>query len=277
MSDDTTESSDITVEALKNAFTESIKIKKKRSKCVTFSRKLPCHTQEYLAEINATETILLDIQIEENRCLEQHYILWQRYRLQEQVLVHIMQFIDAFKLELKASQILATLLNSLTLRENFMNENLSKVVRKFDKGPEFDSWNHVKSNIQRFVESFESIEKLNNEFEDRKRDYEMALKNFKTILEFMDLNPKDIVKLKYQFEGVLSKYQQSRCILDQSLTQLVDKNTIFLGEVCGLIGRQYEQQSDFKNNFSSLLDNIKSAFKGEIMLMDFSSQKAASI
>ncbi|XP_045461530.1 uncharacterized protein LOC123671609 [Harmonia axyridis] len=258
MSDDSGASvSDISSE--NQSFEERIRIKKSHSKTVTFSRKLSCSSQIYLQEIGAAETTLLEIQNEESREYEKFAQVWKECELIERIYQQVVQYVDCTKLQMKTSHQLSVLLNHLTLRENYLTEDMSRSLKNLCQDPELDSWNKVNSKIYDFMENFDAMKELKQKFDDDKNNYEIALKNFKMVLEFMSLNLKDLDKLKKQFEHVLWDYQHSRCLLFKNMTQVKERSLQFLGEICGVLDRKTGESNVLNGQQSSLFRDIENA------------------
>ncbi|KAL3288230.1 hypothetical protein HHI36_002679 [Cryptolaemus montrouzieri] len=243
---------------------ESIRIKKTLSKTVTFSRKLSCSSQVYLREIDATEATLLEIQCEESKEYEHFASLWKECELLEQIFQHFIQYLDCVKLEMKTTNRLSVLLNTLTLRENCLTENMSKNLKDLCQEPNLGVWNDLSSNIYSIMENFDSIREFKRKFEDDKNNYEIALKNFKMVLEFMSINLKDLEKLKKQFEKVLWDYQHSRCLLMKNMMQLKRDSMEFLGTVSGNIGKKNEDSMALRSQLGYLLGDLENAIDSNI-------------
>lgn len=259
MSDDSGASvSDISSE--NQSFEERVRIKKSHSKTVTFSRKLSCSSQIYLQEIGAAETTLLEVQNEESSEFEKFSQVWKECELIERIHQHVVQYVDCTKLQMKTSHQLSVLLNTLTLRENCLTENMSINLKDLCQEPELESWNTINSNVYNFMETFDKMKELKRKFDDDKNNYDIALKNFKMVLEFMSINLKDLDKLKKQFENVLWDYQHSRCLLLKHMMQVKERGLQFLGEICGVLDRKNEDCKILNGQQSSVFRDIENAF-----------------
>ncbi|KAK9892146.1 hypothetical protein WA026_018345 [Henosepilachna vigintioctopunctata] len=256
--DSVTSASDNSSEAL--SFEERIKIRKSHSRTITLSRRSSRSSDACLREIRATESNLLEIQIEESKEYEYFSSLWKDCEWLEEIFRHIIQYVDCVKLQTKATNRLSIAFNNLILRENCLTEKMSGALRDLCCDPVIDPWNNIKTNIYDFMKTFEQIKDHRSKFDEDKNNYEIAMKNFKTVLEVMNISMKELDKLMNQFEQVLWQYQHSRCLLIRNMQETKEIGLRFLGNVCGLMNRENKATEVRGVKFNDLLENLEKIF-----------------
>ncbi|CAH2006926.1 unnamed protein product [Acanthoscelides obtectus] len=101
-----------------------------------------------------------------------------------------------------------------------------------------------------------STRQLRKEYEKRKNNYSLALKNFKIILEVINVSEASLVKLKKQFDEVLENFQQCRAVLDEELPCALAERTKVLIESMTMLGGECSIWGRHRTELSSLLRTL---------------------
>lgn len=235
---------------------EYVRIKKRSSKSVTFSRKHLWDPDELLARRQKLELMLSRTQIEESHSVDHHNELQSRFDRIKAVLEGIVHYVDCVRLEVQSSHRLCKVLNDLVVNDAhfLVTDTLTSVIRKLLESTKFENTNSISTKIYSILDADKDLENLFDDYDCRKRDFNTGLLNFKILLENMNLNGKELQRLQCQFEDVLLKFQHSRCLLDQELPQVTDKRLQVLMECLGTLADDLES---IANNRSDVLKLFK--------------------
>lgn len=196
---------------------------------------------------------LANVQVDESTAALQDQVLIESYELVENLLDHVLQYLDCMILEIKSSLRFTQVLNTYVVHENKINGQVSEALKKLCERPELESLEDIKSKLFVSLNRYDHIKQLKQEHDQRKHDYKLALKNFKIILEVMNINEKSLSKLRQQFEEVLMNYKHARCILNQELPFILSERTKVLADCLKLLGRECDVWGGNRLDLSRLL------------------------
>lgn len=239
-------------------FEECISINKKTSTSVV---KFYCESNGVSQRCEEIKMELANLHVDESVSSHQHKALCESYDLMESLLEHVLQHVECMILEVKSSNRLSLILNTYGVRENQINEEASNSLRKLCEKPETGILEDIKAKLFISLNNCDNIKRLRLEYEQKRNDYHLATKNFKIILEVMNINEKSLNKLKKQLDDVLMNYQHCRCILGQEMPFVLAERTKILAECLNLLGIECDawigQRSELSKLLSSLGANIK--------------------
>lgn len=207
-----------------------------------------------------------NIQVEESALSEQQKILCENYDLLENLLDHILQHIDCVILEIKSSNRLALMLNRFTTQEAQINDNISKSLCKLCEQPNLELLDAIKNRVFVSLNEFGHIQEIRQEFEKRKIDYMLALKNFKIILEVMTINEKSAKKLKQQFDDVLLNYRRCYYLLQQEIPLVLSERMKILTECLNTLGKG-DVFVNYRTELVNIMAKLGSDLKGQYMIL----------
>ncbi|KAJ8963382.1 hypothetical protein NQ318_018859 [Aromia moschata] len=236
--EETDEETKYEVKNSKRPYEHCISINKKTSKSVL---RFYCEEDAFNRRFEDIKMELASVQVEESVASEQHKALCEKYDLLETLLEHILQHIDCLTLEIKSSNRLSLLLNTFAIHENRITEKISDSLKKMCERPDFDILEEIKTKLIIALNNCDNIKQLRLECEQRRNDYNLAMKNFKIILEVMDINDKSLNKLKQQFDDVLTNYQHCRCILSREMPFVLEERRKILEECLSVGGIEFEE------------------------------------
>lgn len=239
-------------------FEECISINKKTSRSVV---KFYSEHTEVSQRCDEIKMELANLHVEESVSFQQHKALCESYDLMESLLEHLLQHVECMILEIKSSNRLSLLLNGYAVRDNHINERVSHSLKKLCERPETDILDDIKTKLFISLNNYDNIKQLRLEYEQKKTDYHLAVKNFKIILEVMTVNEKSLVKLKKQLDDVLMTYQHCRCMLNQEMPFVLAERTKVLAECLSLLGVECDvwigQRTEFSNLLTLMGDSVK--------------------
>lgn len=220
---------------------------------------------------------LASIQLEESSALEQHrmvsaniskpcvvksdfliiFQLIESYKLLEALGEDLLSHIDCVTLEVKSSSRLSQTLNSFALQEQCVDEQISSTLKQLHNSYELTTLERFKRQLLMILNDDNGhVKKLYGEFQERLSNYKLALKNFKIILEILNVNEDSLKKLKQQFDEVLMDYQHCRCILDHELPFAIAERTKVLADCLISLGAEYDLLADRRKTLASLCSDI---------------------
>ncbi|CAG9863236.1 unnamed protein product [Phyllotreta striolata] len=199
------------------------------------------------------KVVLANIQIDESTAALQDQVLIESYELIENLLDHCLQYLDCMILEIKSSLRFTQVLNSYVVHENKITGPISNSLKKVCETAELESLEDLKSKLFVSLNRYENIKQLKQEHDQRKNDYKLALKNFKIILEVMNINQKSLNKLRHQFEDVLMNYKHARAVLNQELPFVLTERTKVLSDCLKLLGHECDVWGGNRLDLSRLL------------------------
>lgn len=178
-------------------------------------------------------------QIEENSFYLKYKSIWDEYKLLRQNLECIYHYFTCIKLTAKATKEMADMITNLGIREStelfqeIQNDNFEQEVLEVIHNNEIKtSW---------------------DKFEQCKKNYNIATKNFKILLEIMDFTFDDLYKLKKQFDDVFLEYQHAKSEVKQ-LPDFLEKMKVIFHNCLHLLGGNVVE---FIKCTTSLCDLIK--------------------
>nr|CAH7741665.1 unnamed protein product [Callosobruchus chinensis] len=201
---------------------------------------------------------LANVQVEESALSNQHKARCDTYDLLETVLEHVLQHAECVMLEVRSANRLALVLNSFAVRENYANEAVSAALSNLCRSPGLELLEDIRTKLFVCLNGHEKIRKLRQEYERRRNNYNLALKNFKIILEVINVSDTSLVKLKKQFDDVLENFQQCRRVLDEKLPSALTERTKVLKESMTMLGGECSIWGRHRSELSSLLRKLGS-------------------
>ncbi|XP_028127864.1 uncharacterized protein LOC114324266 [Diabrotica virgifera virgifera] len=199
---------------------------------------------------------LANIQVDETNAALEGQALVGNYDLVEGLLDNIMQYLDCMILEIKSSFRLAQTLQTYIAYEDSIGGKSCDIPKKLCEPSKLETLEEIKSKLFVSLNRYDHIKQLKQEHDQRKNDYKLALKNFKIILEVMNINEKSLNKLRQQFEEVLMNYQHARCILNQELPFILTERTKVLGDCLKLLGRECGEWGGNRDELSRLFTEL---------------------
>ncbi|XP_050296547.1 uncharacterized protein LOC126736300 [Anthonomus grandis grandis] len=204
---------------------------------------------------------LANIQLEESEALERHKTLTDHLSHLEILLENLLNYIECVILELKSSTRLISWLN----RYEHIHLPPGQLKQLTDNNYDLSTIETFKQKLLTILkgnnDAKTKLKKLRGEFAERQSNYKLALKNFKIILEILNVNEDSLGKLKLQFEEVLMDYQRCRCILDDrelphaiaEKQKLLREGLSFLGVECDMVDGWRETLRSFFLNFREVM------------------------
>lgn len=172
--------------------------------------------------------LLSNVQLEECASIQHHKTLCESYDLIENLLDHILQHVECVILEIKTSNKLVIFLNNIIELEpqeacfNFHNTPVEIAELEFLQ--------EIKNKLNVTLNKYENIAEIRQEYERKKRDYLLALKNFKIILEVADLGDGCLEKLRNQFRDVIFEYRRCRDTIEQEMPFIIEERRKILAD-----------------------------------------------
>ncbi|CAH0550881.1 unnamed protein product [Brassicogethes aeneus] len=233
--------------------------------CVTIDKKTTISKKIYSSEsdFEGLRMTLANTQINESTAAENHKLMCDHYDLLEQVLEHVVQYVECIILESKSMNRLSIALNAFAISDNLITGDATQHFNTLCESPNLATLEEVRTKLFVCLNSNENINSLRYECEEKKRDFHLALKNFKIILEVMNINNSSLKKLQHQFEEVLMKYQECRCVLDKELPYVIAERSKVLSECLGLLGQDMETRLEDKLHFSNQIKKLKTSIDGD--------------
>lgn len=186
-----------------------------------------------------------------------NFQLTESYNLVEVIMEHVLNHIDCVMLEIKSASRLSTWLNTYSVHEQCVTEQIAPTLKRLNENYDLSTFEGFKAKLLTILNDNNSnVKKLYNEFNDRQSNYKLALKNFKIILEILNVNEVSLRKLKQQFDEVLMDYQHCRCILDQELPYAIVERTKVLADCLTFLGAEYDRLADRRSDLGGLFKDV---------------------
>ncbi|XP_030765178.1 uncharacterized protein LOC115889339 isoform X2 [Sitophilus oryzae] len=199
---------------------------------------------------------LVNVQLEEAEALEQHRILRNNYALLEVVLEHIMSHLECVIIEIKSSSRLAHFLNLYCVQERCLDEETSSLLKKLNQINNVSSLEALKTQLICTINNRDHIKILNEQFEEKYNNFRLALKNFKIILEILNVHNDSLSKLKKQFKEILMDYQHCRCILEREYPFAIAEKAKVLLDCLTSLGESYKYFKDESGILGNVFRNV---------------------
>ncbi|CAH1364825.1 unnamed protein product [Tenebrio molitor] len=149
-------------------------------------------------------------QIDENSFYQRYKADRVEYEQLKRNLECIYHYFACVKLTAKAAKELADVITNLGVQQG-----------SIDAFEEIEN-DSLEQNVLELIHDNE-IRAFWSELENRKKDYDIATKNFKILLEIIDFSGEELDKLKKQYDDVFLKYQHARSEVERELPVLLEK------------------------------------------------------
>lgn len=169
---------------------------------------------------------------------------------------YLLTLIDCTSLEIKASTRVVSALNTYSIKNQYIDGKTSLTFKRLMENHDMTTLDCFKDKLLLMLNDNSAIKNVYAEFEERHSNYKLALKNFKIILEILNVNDESLRKLKQQFGEVLMDFQHCRCILDQQLPFAIAERTEILAECLICLGNEYDTLADKKKSLGVLFKDI---------------------
>lgn len=169
---------------------------------------------------------------------------------------YLLTLIDCTSLEVKASTRVVSALNTYSIKNQHIDGKTSLTFKRLMEKHCMTTLDCFKEKLLSMLNDNSAIKNVYAEFEERQSNYKLALKNFKIILEILNVNDESLRKLKQQFDEVLMDFQHCRCILDQQLPYAIAERTEVLAECLSCLGKEYDTFADKKKAIAVLFKDI---------------------
>ncbi|XP_066249517.1 uncharacterized protein [Euwallacea similis] len=211
---------------------------------------------------------LANIQLEESENFEQHKELMESYNLLEAILEHLLNHIEYTVLEIKSATRMCSLLNMYLVPKRCIDEKISSTLKKLTETYPSTTLNGLKGKLLTTLNDDNGeIKRLQGEVLEKQRNYSLALKNFKIILEILNVNDNSLRKLQQQFDEVLMDYQHCRCIVDHALPFAIAQRTEVLADCLISLGAEFDILTDRRRALGSLFSYVgKKLSKNEYIM-----------
>lgn len=169
---------------------------------------------------------------------------------------YLLTLIDCTSLEIKASTRVVSALNTYSIKNQHIDGKTSLSFKRLMEHHDMTTLDCFKDKLLLMLNDNSAIKNVYAEFEERHSNYKLALKNFKIILEILNVNDESLRKLKQQFGAVLTDFQHCRCILDQQLPFAIAERTEVLAECLICLGNECDTLADKKKSLGVLFKDI---------------------
>lgn len=169
---------------------------------------------------------------------------------------YLLTLIDCTLLEIKASTRVVSSLNTYSIKNQHIDGKTSLTFKRLMENHDMTTLDCFKDKLLTMLNDNSAPKNVYAEFEERQSNYKLALKNFKIILEILNVNEESLRKLKRQFDEVLMDFQHCRCILDQQLPFAIAERTEVLAECLICLGDKYDTFADKRKALAVLFKDI---------------------
>ncbi|KAJ3648977.1 hypothetical protein Zmor_020742 [Zophobas morio] len=180
-------------------------------------------------------------QIDEKSSYLEYKSMWEQYEVLKRNLECVYHYFTCVKLTAKATKEVANIITNLDIQED--------TIGAFE---EIENDN-LEQNVLELIHDNE-IRMSWNEMEMRKKDYDIATKNFRILLEIIDFSWDELNQLKKQYNDVFLKYQHARSEL-RKLPALLEKMKDIFYSCLQLLGSNVDE---FLKSTASLNNLLKS-------------------
>ncbi|KYB26746.1 hypothetical protein TcasGA2_TC033655 [Tribolium castaneum] len=160
-------------------------------------------------------------QIEENCCYSKHKATWDEYEALKKSMECMYHYFTCVKLTAKATKEMADVVVNL-------RGGSSEVFHEIEN-------DRFEEQVLELIHNSE-VQTSWDEFERCKRNYDIATKNFKILLEIIDFSWEDLNKLKRQYDDVFLSYQHAQSEVERQLPALLAKMKVIFHNGLGLLG-----------------------------------------
>lgn len=204
---------------------------------------------------------LARIQLEESNLNEKYKTLTEQYDLIELLLEHTLQHIECLLLTFRSTSRISNTLDKYIMAQQFSSDILKESVSILNKTRNYGLLKEIKGKLFAALQRHEHINQLRDEYTIRKKNYDLAMKNFKIILEVMRINENTCKKLKSQLDDVLMSYQNCHSILEEELPIIIVEKTKVLFDCFQLFQKDVQLWSEQTVEFSKLIKNLIAQLK----------------
>lgn len=212
------------------------------------------YKENYFDQNDDIKLQLGNIQVEESSSIEHHKTLCESYDLLENLLDHILQHVECVILEIKTSNKLATLLN------NFATQKLQQETLQFDNASldlsGIEILQEIKNKLYVALHKYQDMVTIRQEYERKEKDYHLALKNFKILLEVMEMNDECLENLKQQFHDVVLGCRNCWSLLEREIPQVMRERMEVLEECLISLGKCNKICISGRVNFMETMANL---------------------
>lgn len=203
---------------------------------------------------------LVKNQLRESELDEIYKTRWCEYDLLEEILQHVITYIESVKVELHSSERLASLLKTYTMHlPGMLNENLEASFRRAEAKPDVTFMHRL--NIGPLLEKCRSMRVMKHRAEEGKYKYDRATRSFKSIMDTLSLNQKTFWKLCKQYEDILNGYMRGRAKLERKLDSFVPEMKQLLLTSLHVLGSNCSQNSAHFKSLLELFSNLSLCWK----------------
>lgn len=174
-------------------------------------------------------------------CMEYHNALCQQLDNLKLVLDQLLVYVECVMVEIKYRKVLTIMSTGLPAHDEQINEQISRYLSRCEP-KDMNTLAEVKIKVLLCLISLEDMSKVRKECDQREYEYQLALKNFKIILNAMDIPNGSLELLKDQFDEVLHKYQDQRSVLDKEISQKIHDTMKVFSECLGLLCTGHNQE-----------------------------------
>ncbi|RZC37199.1 hypothetical protein BDFB_011341 [Asbolus verrucosus] len=200
-------------------------------------------------EKNNLRLTLRKWQIDENSFHLRNKSIWEEYELFRKNLQCIYHYFVCVKLTAKAAKELANMII-----------NLGGLERNTEAFEEIDN-DTMEQSILELIQDNE-IRASWIELGACKKDYDIATKNFKILLEIIDFSWEDLNKLKQQYDDVFLKYQHARSQVENELPVSLEKMKEIFYNCLHLLGGNIQEFMICTINLDGLVKTMADRFTG---------------
>lgn len=186
-------------------YSKNNKIKGRCKKTVKFTNnKSLINAQEISVRRHQMFLNFSKLQVEESLSIDFHRNLYAKFERTETILNALQQYIDCLNLELKASYRLCSEISGLVVNDNSikMNEDVLHLIKKLCQLRLVDENNCVTNTILNVLQIDKDIDQTTKEYNRRKRDLNIATRNFRILLSEFEFNIPQMELLERQYEGL---------------------------------------------------------------------------
>lgn len=182
---------------------KSNRMKSRRRKTVKFTNSITRSAQEVSLRRHQMFLNFSKLQLEESFSLDSHRKLYGKFERTESILSALQQYIDCLNLELKASYRLCSEISGLVVKDNSTktNEDALNLINNLCQLQLIDENNCVTNTILDALQVDKDIDHAAKEFNRRKKDLNVASRNFRILLNEYDFNMPQMELLQRQYQG----------------------------------------------------------------------------
>lgn len=195
---------------LRKCHEHTIKTNNKKSKnnfrkTVKFSNQKMINRQEISFRRQQMFLNFSKLQVDESFSIDFHRNLYAKFERTESILNALQQYVDCLNLELKASYRLCSEISGLVVNDNSikMTEDVLNLIKTLCQSQLIDGNNSITNTILSSLQIDQDITHSTKEYDRRKKDFNIATRNFRLLLNECEFNVPQMEILQRQYEGIL--------------------------------------------------------------------------